>query len=502
MDPISAIGDERRRMVENTQRSSSSLHAQVVKRHKDRIKRGNVSSSYRAGETEEDFDGDFMAGDEDELDYSGGGDNADLFRQMWEDDVEANQPEPMAGDTIFEEVQSSGLLGSVGEYGDEGTETGDYDTTVNPPLAAMCSADADPDGECTAVVELSAFAESATGETKQDAEAEGEGLAGEEREADQLESANGGVPVSGSSVQTDRVLTPASRDEAVPSEETGSSPEVEEAGSALEHEEAGPSPEGEASGPALEQISMGAEMAEIFSGLDSFFNGSEGALQLEGRADIMQMVSSPALGDSMPRAALPPVSADIGQVLDKLIIGCAHSESMERLRSLLGRFGKGVLSCCVARGIKVHVVPPGQLAGVDVLRGASGVADICGGVYNADNRTCYLDEQAVNTVTQGSNPVLFFMAQAWDHALGEDDFASLHAPAVLANFEACRMACEGHCFSDSLVAASPIFYFAQAVEAYLAENDCTAELWNREDLYDLDRSMYDYVEYLFKQGNK
>lgn len=503
MDPISAIGDERRRMVENTQRSNSSLHAQTVKRHRDRIKRGSVGSSYRAGETADDFDGDFMAGDDDELDDSGGGGNAELFRQMWEDDVEANLPEPMAGDTIFEEVESSGLLGHSSGY----SGAGDYsdEDSIRPPLAAICPDDVSPEGECTSVLELSAAASPIRSTASEEESPEFQGSAGEDSR---------GVARAGRTAREN-----GQAEHAGELGQRGTSPDATEPGSiptdgraaglagAANKGESEPSALGEGSepdesAPPLEHISMGAVMAEIFGGLDAFLTGSDGAIHLDGQADIMQLISAPASNASLPRAALPPVSADIGQILDKLIIGCTHSEQLERLRSLLGRFGKGVLSCCLARGTKVHVVPPGQLAGVDILRGTANAADICGGLYSASNRTCYLDEQTISEVPQGVNPVIFFMAQAWDHALGEDDFASLHAPAVLANFEACRMALEGHSFSDSLVAISPVMYFAQAVEAYLAENDCDNELWNREDLYDLDRSMYDYVEYLFKQGNK
>jgi hypothetical protein len=45
---------------------------------------------------------------------------------------------------------------------------------------------------------------------------------------------------------------------------------------------------------------------------------------------------------------------------------------------------------------------------------------------------------------------------------------------------------------------SPAHYFAQAVESYLSENDCFEPLWTRQDLYDFDRSIYDYIEYLLK----
>ncbi len=489
MDPISALGDERRRLVENTQRSNSSLHSQSVKRHKDRMKKGHVDSSYHTEDADDAYDGDFLNDEDEDLDYSGGSGNADLFRQMWEDDVEANQPAPMAGDTIFEEGGSSGLLG-------EGSGLVGYEA----PLATAYPESAYPDEECQTVTEWS--------ENETDAAA-GSTAAADDLPADGAEVGErsaGNLGVSARYTEKEEELTKAqlNRENQDSVTTAAGKKETAKSGASSQPQENKPEEsdgEQQSADPAMENFSMGEAMAEIFGGLDFMLGTGNEVVPLETRSDLIQIISTQIPTDSVPRAELPPVPEDIGQVLNKLIIGNTKSPYFERLRSFLSRFGKGVLSFCLARQTRVHLVPAGQLKGVDILRGAAGADDICG-LYTPNNRTCYVDERSLAETQYGVNPVIFFMAQAWDHALGEEDFASLHSPAVLANFDACRTNMEGHSFSDELCSLSPVYYFAQAVEAYLAENDCNAELWNREDLYDLDRSMYDYVEYLFKQGNR
>ena len=97
-------------------------------------------------------------------------------------------------------------------------------------------------------------------------------------------------------------------------------------------------------------------------------------------------------------------------------------------------------------------------------------------------------------------PALYYMAMAWDHIMGEEGFASLTSPVIKANAQACQVGLEGHSSPDALGCSNPVHYFAQSVEAYLSANDCREQSWNREDLYDFDRMMYDYVEYLYQRG--
>ena len=55
----------------------------------------------------------------------------------------------------------------------------------------------------------------------------------------------------------------------------------------------------------------------------------------------------------------------------------------------------------------------------------------------------------------------------------------------------------GFDFVDELAAADPVRYFARSVSVYLGKDDCSEPLWSHQDLYDFDRSMYNYLQYLF-----
>ncbi len=480
MDPIAAIGEQSRRMVENTQRSSASLHSQTVKRHKDRIRRGQVnSSSYRSREADDAYDGDFFGDDDGETDYSGSSGNAELFRQMWDEDVEANQPEPMAGDTIFEEGTSSGLLGNddaagydYGAYTEGQYENGEYAEGDQPSEAGIAGT-----GDS-----LQLRPTYTAGDEPSDGAEMGERPAGE---------------LGASATYTDKEVEEKAAVNAADGLRPETKAEPEGAEDEVEQDEETADPDA----PSPDQIAMGDALAEIFGNLNTLIE-DDNFVHVDSKADILQFENGVAPSESMPRKELPPVSADMGEILDRLMVGQRSSAQWERLRSFLSRFGKGVLSTCVAREIKVHLLGSGQLKGVDVMRAIKGSEDIDGALYVSSNKTLYIDESTLEGVPYGSNPVIFYMAQAWDHALGEEEFASLHSPMVLANYEACRSSLDGHRFADELSARSPVYYFAQSVESYLAENDCQDVLWSREDLYDFDRSMYDYVEYLFKQANR
>ena len=203
---------------------------------------------------------------------------------------------------------------------------------------------------------------------------------------------------------------------------------------------------------------------------------------------------------SAPEVDQAPLSDELEALLRTLVPGEA-SPGRTRLVRLLGRFGAGVLATCAARKVRVCLVPRGGLRSHPVLKNSE-LGRACGGAYLPESRTCLVEEDVVAEPPRGFHPALYYFAQAWDHALGGEDFASARSAAVKASFEACRQRLPGHAFPDGMAAESPVHYFAQAVEAFLAENDCVEPLWTREDLYDFDRSMFSYVEYLFKQGNR
>jgi len=205
--------------------------------------------------------------------------------------------------------------------------------------------------------------------------------------------------------------------------------------------------------------------------------------------------AGPALDDDVP-----DVCPSVADLLQRLIVGDATTQAYRRLQHLLGRFGAGVLRTCLEQKSRVFLLPRGEGLGSHPLVASGGMDDARGAVYLTASRSCVVEEELLYSAPFGFHPVLYYFAHAFDHALGGEDFASVRSPAVGASFQACQQG--GHQFADPLAATSPVHYFAQAVESYLNDNDCYEPLWTRADLYDFDRSMYEYVDYLFKRANK
>jgi len=214
-------------------------------------------------------------------------------------------------------------------------------------------------------------------------------------------------------------------------------------------------------------------------------------------------VAFEASEEATPAVEAEPLPAHLEAVLSALMQGDSRSAAWPRLQRLLGRFGPGVLGVCAGQKVRVCLLPRGSgVRSHPTVRAAVGQGKARGGAYLPESRTCLVEEEVLSAPPWGFHPVLFYFAQAWDHALGGEEFASLQSAAVKASFDACQHGLPGHSFPDGFAGESPVHYFAQAVESYLSENDSTEPLWTREDLYDFDRSMFSYVEYLFRQGNR
>ena len=198
-----------------------------------------------------------------------------------------------------------------------------------------------------------------------------------------------------------------------------------------------------------------------------------------------------------PGEPIPPGLADL---LSSLVIGDTLCPAGRKLMGLLGRFGEGVLSACLQARVKVCLLPSGETVCSHPLLSNNDLAGAVDAVYLTDARSVVIEEACLLAPPVGFQPALFYFAHAWDHALGGEKFASLSSPAVQAGFQA--SAAGSHRFADSLVSSSPMCYFAQAVEAYLSLEPCADSIWTREDLYDFDRSIYSYIEYLFKRANR
>ncbi len=192
----------------------------------------------------------------------------------------------------------------------------------------------------------------------------------------------------------------------------------------------------------------------------------------------------------------------VARVTNPMIFGGPPGPAWSRLQNLLGRFGLGVLRLCSQEKVRVYVVPAGcELSLHPDVEAAFPDEPVSGAVYLPESRMVLIEANCLLKIPRHFQPVLFYFAHAFDHVLGETSFASLKSAAVKASFQACLEGLSGREFSDALAEVSPVRYFAQACEAYLGEGASIDPLWTREDLYDFDRSMYDYVEYLLGRVN-
>ena len=150
----------------------------------------------------------------------------------------------------------------------------------------------------------------------------------------------------------------------------------------------------------------------------------------------------------------------------------------------LSFYGKKILKLCADFGIKI--LPNGLNGNL--------------GRYSKNEKACFILPSSLNSSELFVAPRLY-MAVAFDHALGGEDFSSEKSPAVLSNWQLCRDRIQGHLFQDKFSASNPSRYFAQSIESFLRQKDeCpNSYFFNHEQLYDYDRSMFSYIEYLFNQ---
>lgn len=198
------------------------------------------------------------------------------------------------------------------------------------------------------------------------------------------------------------------------------------------------------------------------------------------------------------------------KAFEKLIIGGRESKAYPLLREKLRAFGIKILEACVDNGERILIVPRGKTLDDFSDLFSNDYQEETGGIrwgYFPREKMVVLGEEVIEDGDPRFDVSVLYFAFAFDHAIGDSGFASENSPAVQANFKACQKREPGHQFADSFSSKSPIHYFAQAVESFLSaprdqlvmdETKKSSLICAKEDLYDIDRSMYMYVEYLFK----
>ncbi len=202
------------------------------------------------------------------------------------------------------------------------------------------------------------------------------------------------------------------------------------------------------------------------------------------------------------------------EVFGKMILTDNRGMVYENLCQQLKIFGIRVLETCCESGERVLLIPIGK--SLEDYRSlltqdyGSSVMKMKYGYLPNEHLVVLNEEVILNGNPRIQIPVMYF-AYAFDNALGQEGFASEKSPAVLSNYNSCLDREKGHIFIDSYSSISPVHYFAQAVEAFLTapHGQLTATfpdnrdpICSKEELYDIDRPIYSYIEYLFKQVNR
>ena len=199
------------------------------------------------------------------------------------------------------------------------------------------------------------------------------------------------------------------------------------------------------------------------------------------------------------RGQLQQVDSSIVSAARLLVMSPEDEPGYEECIRLLSLFGLGALRLCGRAKVKVHILDEAHFRTFPELAemGLPPESHPVDGAYLVKSKTCLIDRRCLTEKPKFFHPALYYFAHALDHAQGGDDFSSRKATAVRACFEASCNGYEGRDFVDELAATDPVRYFARSVSIYLGRDDCDSPIWTHQDLYDLDRSMYDYLEYLF-----
>ncbi len=253
--------------------------------------------------------------------------------------------------------------------------------------------------------------------------------------------------------------------------------------------------------PAGESWDKKSEWNSLLSLDDGFIIAKVGADDKENEVQAGK-IQSPEL--SFETIELPTDLDNVTSGVESIITSMLASElSSEYIRSVLnyqlGSFGPRVLKLCSNFGVKIMV----KSSPIDSMFPGENFSPHSACAYIAEQKLCVLDEKVL-TYKEEFVSSRFFMAIAFDHALGGGIFSSQKSAAVLSSYGLCKENEPGHSFCDSFASSSPIFYFAQAVESYLRKPGDTTQshIYDHDGLYDYDRSMFMYIDYLFNEMNR
>ena len=200
-----------------------------------------------------------------------------------------------------------------------------------------------------------------------------------------------------------------------------------------------------------------------------------------------------------PRGQLQEVDDAVVRAAPPLAAAPQDQPGYEECIRLLGRLGLGAIRICNKAKVRIHILDENGFAQYPELveMGLEPEEFPVDGAYLVKSRSCLIARGSLTEKPKFFHPALYYFAHALDHAQGGDDFSSRKAAAVVACFESSASGYNGADFVDELAATDPVRYFARSVAIYLGRDDCDEPIWTHQDLYDFDRSMHDYLQYLF-----
>lgn len=202
-----------------------------------------------------------------------------------------------------------------------------------------------------------------------------------------------------------------------------------------------------------------------------------------------------------PSGQADDLDPELIEAASRLILSSHEDPGFQECVRLLARFGLGALRLCARSSVKVEIHDDRTLIFHPALvaLNLSEQDAPSDGAYLVSERLVLIDRSCLLAKPRFFHPTLYYFAHAFDHAQGGDTFASKKAAAIVACFESSVRGLGGFDFVDELAAADPVRYFARSVAVYLGRDDCDDPLWSHQDLYDFDRPMYDYLQYLFSR---
>lgn len=185
------------------------------------------------------------------------------------------------------------------------------------------------------------------------------------------------------------------------------------------------------------------------------------------------------------------VQPDANGSLLRMLVQDQDGGSSEEVMRRFQAIPEKILRRCIEFGTRFYVEDPANLRfGIDLI--PPEFYYLCG-VYIPRLKACYLRPDALRHPALARLP-LILLSHAFDHVLGQDNFASSRS-LVLNLFLECQKGKDGRQFMSPYGKAGPVQYFADSMASYYLMDD---DVQGRKMLEMIDEPMVLFLEALFK----